>query len=61
MGIYTDQINEMIDGMTNQGVMTSAIAISASVFLSYFIEMYQTTSAQVSRVRVCGTGRRQQR
>ena len=46
--IYTEDINSMIDDLSSAGVKTSAIAIAASVFITYFVEMYQKTSAEVS-------------
>ena len=55
--IYTEDINSMIDDLSSAGVKTSAIAIAASVFITYFVEMYQKTSAEVSRYTVHVHGR----
>ena len=55
--IYTEDINSMIDDLSSAGVKTSAIAIAASVFITYFVEMYQKTSAEVSQYTVHVHGR----
>ena len=49
LSLQTDAINSMIDDVATSGVESAAITIGVSIFLAYFIEMYQITSADVSR------------
>ena len=43
----------MLSEMAAEGVRNSAIAIGVTVFMTYYLETYRTTSALVSSVYAC--------
>ena len=48
LGVVTEDVNEMIDDVSSAGVKGNAITIGLAFGITYFIEMYQVTSAAVS-------------